>query len=202
MTESGRSRTAGARRQRRETTDLRSDAARNRARVLEVARAQLLAGDNSLQHNTIARLAGVGVGTVYRHFPTRRSLLEALAAQSFTKLVETAQQACSQSDAGVGLRQLLEHALTLVLEDDGLALVLASPDFETMESLDLGEELTGLIDTMLQRARRAGAIRKTIKTDDIRRMLVGTAYALRAGSYNRARVRAYLDVWMDGLRIK
>jgi AcrR family transcriptional regulator len=91
---------AGARPQGRQTTGLRSDAARNRARVLEVAREQLLAGDNSLQHNNIARLAGVGVGTVYRHFPTRRSLLEALAAQSFAKLVETAQQACSQSMPG------------------------------------------------------------------------------------------------------
>ena len=201
MTESQPAKTAGAG-QGRQTTGLRSDAARNRARVLEVAREQLRAGDNSLQHNNIARLAGVGVGTVYRHFPTRRSLLEALAAQSLAQVVETARAACAQPDAGVGLRQLLEHALILVLDDDGLALVLASPDFETMECLDLGAELTGLIDTLLRRARRAGAIRKTIKTDDIRRMLVGTAYALRAGTYDRARIRAYLDVWTDGMRIK
>jgi AcrR family transcriptional regulator len=201
MTESAHSNMAGTNRRRGESNGLRSDAARNRVRVLEIARGQLLAGDTSLQLNNIARLAGVGVGTVYRHFPTRRSLLEALAAQSFTQLVETARAACAQPDAGAGLRQLLEHALILALEDDGLALVLASPDFETMECLDLGEELTGLIDTMLRRARRAGAIRKSIKADDIRRMLVGTVYALRAGSYDRARIRAYLDVWTDGLRI-
>ncbi|MFI6458736.1 TetR family transcriptional regulator, partial [Streptosporangium amethystogenes] len=50
-------------------TALRADAARNRARVLKVAREQLAMGDDSLMLNTIARLAGVGVGTVYRHFP-------------------------------------------------------------------------------------------------------------------------------------
>ncbi|WP_413103273.1 helix-turn-helix domain-containing protein [Streptomyces sp. Inha503] len=60
---------------------LRADVARNRARVLRVAREQLAAGDDSLQLNAIARLAGVGVGTVYRHFPNRRALWEALSTE-------------------------------------------------------------------------------------------------------------------------
>ncbi|CAM5574384.1 hypothetical protein GCM10010390_47150 [Streptomyces mordarskii] len=60
---------------------LRADAARNRARVLRVAREQLAAGDDSLQLNAIARLAGVGVGTVYRHFLNRRALWEALSTE-------------------------------------------------------------------------------------------------------------------------
>ncbi len=66
----------------------RSDAARNRALVLRIAREQLATGDESLPFNTLARLAGVGVGTVYRHFPTRHALLEALSAERLHDLVE------------------------------------------------------------------------------------------------------------------
>jgi AcrR family transcriptional regulator len=62
-------------------TELRADAVRNRARILRIARGQLAAGDTSLQLNAIARLAGVGVGTVYRHFPNRHALVEALSAE-------------------------------------------------------------------------------------------------------------------------
>ncbi|MER5646322.1 TetR/AcrR family transcriptional regulator [Streptosporangium sp. NPDC002524] len=72
---------------------LRADAARNRARVLQVAREQLATGDDSLMLNTIARLTGVGVGMVYRHFPNRHALLEALSAERFQQLVHEAQAA-------------------------------------------------------------------------------------------------------------
>ena len=67
------------------TDDLRADASRNRTRVLEVARELLESGDDSLPLNKIAKLAGVGVGTVYRHFPNRQVLLESLALAAALK---------------------------------------------------------------------------------------------------------------------
>ena len=76
---------------------LRADAARNRERVLSVARECLARGDASLQMNQIAREAGVGVGTVYRHFPTRQELLEELVNEHVQGLLDHARAA---EDAG------------------------------------------------------------------------------------------------------
>ncbi|MEV6710079.1 TetR/AcrR family transcriptional regulator, partial [Micromonospora wenchangensis] len=111
------------------TTTLRADAARNRDRVLATARALVAEGDLSLQLNDIARRAGVGVGTVYRHFPTRRALLEALAADAFAALLDQAQTASRDDDPWAGLQRLLRSILLGQLTEPTLAEVLStSPD--------------------------------------------------------------------------
>src|SRR5487761_1103632 len=87
----------------RAAMDLRADAARNRAQVIEVARQQVATGDLTLPLNAIARLAGVGVGTVYRHFPTRQALLEALVADAFAELIDVSRAAAAEPDPLDGL---------------------------------------------------------------------------------------------------
>jgi AcrR family transcriptional regulator len=108
--------------------DLRVDAARNRAQVLEVARELLAAGDATLPMNTIARLAGVGVGTVYRHFPTRQALLESAVMGSFEQLLAEARAAAADDDPGAGLERLLRYGIRRQLSDVGLAAVLRSSE--------------------------------------------------------------------------
>jgi len=180
-------------------TPLRPDAARNRARVLRIAREQISAGDLSLQMNAIARLAEVGVGTVYRHFPTRQALLEAVATDSYAQLVAETKRALVAEDPAVGFRNLMQCALKLMLADAGLAAVLAAPALECEQTQRLGAELQRLFRQLLSRAHQAGAIRRDVDGDDLRRLLCGIASAVQAGKPSRQIDNRYLGYLLDGL---
>ncbi|MEV4616847.1 helix-turn-helix domain-containing protein [Kitasatospora sp. NPDC049258] len=179
---------------------LRSDAARNRARVLQVAREQLAAGDDSLQLNTIARLAGVGVGTVYRHFPNRLALREALSAERFQELVTEAQAAAADEDALAGLHRLLRFTLARALHDAGFAAVLESASDAEAQTSAMKAELDRAVAELLDRARCTGAIRRDIQADDVRRLLCGIEHAVRSGDSDPTRAEVYLGVLLEGLR--
>ncbi|MFC6079647.1 TetR/AcrR family transcriptional regulator [Sphaerisporangium aureirubrum] len=181
-------------------TAMRADAARNRVRVLQVAREQLANGDDSLMLNTIARLAGVGVGTVYRHFPNRHALLEALMAERFQQLVAEAQAAAADEDALAGLHRLLRYALGRALDDAGFAAVLASASDADAQTSRMKAELDRAVAELLDRARDAGAIRRDIEADDVRRLLCGIEHAVRAGGDDAGRAEMYLAVLLEGLR--
>ncbi|MGP8304368.1 TetR/AcrR family transcriptional regulator [Streptomyces inhibens] len=181
-------------------TVLRADAARNRARVLQVAREQLAAGDDSLQLNAIARLAGVGVGTVYRHFPSRHALVEALSAERFRELVEEARAAAADEDALKGLHRLLRFALARSLGDPGFAAVLGSASDAEAQISAMKGELDRTVAELLDRARCVGAIRRDIEADDVRRLLCGIEHAVRSGGSNPRCVEVYLDILLEGLR--
>lgn len=179
---------------------LRADAARNRARVLQVAREQLAAGDDSLQLNAIARLAGVGVATVYRHFPNSHALWEALSAERFRQLVEEARESAAEEDVRVGLRRLVRFTFQQALDDNGFASVLESPRDNEARTRELKAELDLAIAQLLERAREAGAIRRDVEPDDVRRLLCGTVHAVRCGESSPALTEIYLTVLLDGLR--
>ncbi|MFG1961836.1 TetR/AcrR family transcriptional regulator [Nonomuraea sp. NPDC049028] len=181
-------------------TALRADAARNRARVLRVAREQLAAGDDSLQLNTIARLAGVGVGTVYRHFPNRHALLEALSAERFQQLVTEAQNAAADEDVLAGLHRLLRFTLGRALDDAGFAAVLESAGDAGAQTSEMKIELDRALEELLDRARAAGAVRHGLAADDIRRLLCGVQHAVRSGDGDPKYAELYLDVLLQGLR--
>ncbi|GII81539.1 TetR family transcriptional regulator [Sphaerisporangium rufum] len=179
---------------------MRADAARNRARVLRVAREQLAAGDDSLQLNTIARLAGVGVGTVYRHFPNRHALLEALSAERFQQLVDEARAAAAAEDALAGLHRMLRFSLARALDDPGFAAVLESSGDSEARTSVMKAELDGAVTELLDRARRSGAIRGDIEADDLRRLICGIQHAVRSGDGTSRYAELYLDVLIEGLR--
>ncbi|WP_159774632.1 TetR/AcrR family transcriptional regulator [Streptomyces sp. HM190] len=182
----------------RQGTGLRPDAARNRARILQVARERVAAGDNSLQLNVIARLAGVGVGTVYRHFPDRHALIEALSVERFRELVEQARAASSAEDALEGLRGLLRFTLDLALDDPDFATVLSSAGDARARTSQMKAELDEAVAVLLDRARLAGVIRGGVEADDVRRLLCGVEHAVRSGEGERREL--YLGVLLEGLR--
>ncbi len=179
---------------------LRADAARNRALVLRIAREQLAAGDDSLQLNAIARLAGVGVGTVYRHFPNRHALLEALSAERFQELVLEARAAAADEDAFAGLRRLLRFTLARALEDTGFAAVLESANDAEAHTSAMKAELDDAVARLLDRARLTGVIRPGLRAGDVRRLLCGIEHAVRSGDDDSARAGVYLDILLEGLR--
>lgn len=180
--------------------DLRSDAARNRARVLQVARDLLSSEDTTLPMNTIARTAGVGVGTVYRHFPTRQALLEALALPGFERLLEQARMAAQDGDPARGLERLLRSAVTCLLADVGLRKVLSSQESACMETSQLRKELRTVSTALLSAARAARVIRADLRPDDIRRLVLGAAHAVQAGAVTPAATKKYVDVLLAGVR--
>jgi AcrR family transcriptional regulator len=180
--------------------DLRADAARNRDRILAIARQQVGTGDLTLPMNAIARQAGVGVGTIYRHFPTRQALLEGLAAASFAELAAEAEHAAAAPVPGDGLQWLLTVALRCQARDAALAAVLETAGFHSPQTLALGDRLGGAMATLLSRAREAGAIRPDIGPDDIRRLTCGLATALRNSIDTEQDLHRYVGVLVAGLK--
>lgn len=180
---------------------LRADSARVRARMLAAARARVDAGDPELPMNAVAKEAGVGVGTMYRHFPTRQALLEALAAESFRDLVREARAAAVEPDIGAGLAGLIRATLRRQLTDPAFADVLASGDVECAETRESLAELMAVSQQALARARAEGAIRADVTPDDLRRLTCGIRYAVTSGGdAGPAALNRYLEILMRGIR--
>jgi len=177
---------------------LRADSARVRARMLAAARERVDAGDLELPMNAIAKAAGVGVGTVYRHFPSRQALLESLAAQSLESLVGDAVEAAGNPDVTAGLTKLLRAALRCQLTDPALAVVLAASDATCLETMHLSRELGSATGRLLDRARAEGVIRRDVTADDIRRLMCGVQHAVRIGAAGDA--DRYLEILLNGLK--
>lgn len=180
----------------------RVDAARNRDRVLAAAREAVARGDTSLPLNELARRAGVGVGTVYRNFPTRQALLEALSEDRLRALLTEAGTALAEADPRTGLERLLRTALAVLASDEGFAEVLAAPRRDTGGAVaGLRSRFDRAADDLIARARDAGALRPGLDAEDLRLLLCGVAHAARNGDGDTADdAERYLAVVIDGLR--
>ncbi|MFD8691383.1 TetR/AcrR family transcriptional regulator [Streptomyces sp. NPDC059651] len=169
--------------------------------MLAVARRALSQGDASLQLNDIARQAGVGVGTVYRHFPTRQALLETLVNEPLRQLLEAARAAGAEGDSADGLRTFLRATLDLQLADIGLAEILAAGDLGQQDTVHLRQELDDAVETLLAMCRTTGAVRKDVTPEDLRRLMCGIEHAVRAaGDGSPSLAGQYLEILADGLR--
>lgn len=169
--------------------------------MLAAARARVAAGDLELPLNAIAKDAGVGVGTVYRHFTGRQALLEALAADGYRELVAAAAAAAADPDIAGGLRDLLRAALRHQLTDPALAEALSTPECRGAETLALAGELQALSARVLDRARAAGVVRADVVPDDVRRLTCGLQHAIRGGEDEDGVVTdRYLEILLRGLR--
>jgi len=174
---------------------LRSDAARSRTLILEVARTHNV---HELRLNDVARDAGVGVGTVYRHFPTVQALLEALTEDTIGRLLDVARLASAESDAETAFSQYLRSALTLLLEYDGLQHVLLSPADETAEIRAAKEEIFGTFAVVLENAKTVGSVREDLTLDQISHLACGIEYAVRLGAPDDR--ERFLDILLAGVR--
>jgi len=174
---------------------LRSDAARSRERILDTARSHDV---HNLRLNDVARDAGVGVGTVYRHFPNTQSLLEALTLDTIGRLLEVSRDAGAEPDPARAFSHYLRSALTLLLEFDGLQAVMLSPDNESEEMRTAKHEIFETFEGVLERAKTVGAARSDLTLDQVSHLACGIEYAVRLGSPDdRDR---FLDVLLAGLR--
>src|SRR5215472_7584984 len=177
----------------------RVDAARNRERVLEAAKAVFSAGGADASLEAVARRAGVGIGTLYRHFPTREALFEAVYRREVEQLGELAEQLKSEAAPVEALRRWLRSNVEFVATKKGMAAALALAVHGSSElSAYTFDRLTKAVGALLDRAVAAGRIRSDVGPADLLRTLVGMCYMHDQPGW-QATVLRMLDVFIDGL---
>jgi len=180
----------------------RSDSVRNRERVLEAAKAVFSAGGPDASLEAVARRAGVGIGTLYRHFPTREALFEAVYRREVEQLSELAEQLRSAPAPVDALRRWLRSNVEFVATKKGMitALALAVQGSSELYAYSF-DRLTKAVGTLLDRAVAAGEIRSDISAEDVLRALVGMCYMHDQPGWQSTVLRL-LDVFVDGLRVQ
>ena len=180
----------------------RADAVRNRELVLTAAKAVFSAGGPDASLEAVARRAGVGIGTLYRHFPTREALFEAVYRREVEQLGELAEQLKNEAAPVDALRRWLRSNVEFVATKKGMsaALALAVQGSSELHAYTF-DRLTKAVGTLLDRAVAAGEIRSDIGPDDVLRALVGMCYMHDQPGW-QATVLRLLDVFVDGLRVQ
>ena len=138
---------------------MRADARRNREKVLKAARVCLARDGLDAQMEEIARRAKVGVGTVYRHFPTKDDLVVALAGERFDRLAELARAALEVDDAWEGFCGFLRGGAEIQITDRALSEVMLDRGHVMREHAER-VDILGLVDALMNRAKAAGALRQ------------------------------------------
>jgi AcrR family transcriptional regulator len=181
---------------------LRRDAARNQDRIVAAAR-ELVDGGTPLQLNDIAHRTGLGVGTVYRHFPTAGALLETLAAPRLENLVLHGREALVDRDHGRSLKHFLLHVVEAQVNDLAVAPVMAGATDALERTAELKRALWSLGIELVDRAVESGAIRRDLRPGDLTPLMCGVAYAAQVHSGpdtdRAATARRYLTMVIEGL---
>jgi AcrR family transcriptional regulator len=178
---------------------LRVDSIRNRERLLEAATQIFSSGGSQASLEAVARQAGVGIGTLYRHFPTREALFEAVYRHEVDHLGELAEQLIHDDDPVEALRKWFQANVRLVAAKKGMieALQLAVYGSSELKAYSF-ERLTSAIKILLDRAVVAGEIRDDVPPEDLLRTLLGIFYS-QGAEWQPAALRL-VDVFVDGLR--
>lgn len=169
---------------------LRADAQRNLGRVLDAAAEAFAEHGADVSVDEIARRAGVGHATVFRRFPTKDALIEAVVLKSVSELVAAAEAALEEPDAGEAFRHFVWRAAELQSRDralfEGLGRCVATPEVG---------ELQVAVAKVVARAQEAGAVRRDVDAADLGPLLGSVIHAAPPGLWRR-----YVEVVLDGLR--
>jgi AcrR family transcriptional regulator len=179
---------------------LRADARRNREAV--VVAAKKLFADQGLdaQMPDVAKAAKVGVGTVYRHFPTKEDLIAALATERFERLAEKARESIAAEDAWEGLCDFLRFSAEIQADDRGLCEVMGSRP-EVMNDSAFAVGLDKLCVELVKRAQRSGGLRKDLEWEDIPMIACGLGRITPAEmGPATGRWPRLVEIIIDGLR--
>jgi AcrR family transcriptional regulator len=180
---------------------MRADARRNRARVLEAARIAFGAEGSNVSLDEIARRAGVGAGTVYRHFATKEALFEAVVVDRLGALAADARALSDDADPGPAFFAFVERLGREGAQKRDVVEAFARAGID----LQLGvapavRELANALDETLRRAQDAGAVRTDIRVDGVIAVVSGAAFAISQSRDDEDRIRTVLAVICDGLR--
>ena len=180
---------------------LRRDAERNRQRILRAASEVFTSRGLQASLDDVARQAGVGVGTVYRRFPDKESLVEALFEERIQSMVTLAEKALAEPDSWTGLVSFLENACTLLATDRGLREIIMFATYGR-DQVELGKaRMQPLVTQLVERAQRDGKLRADLQpTDMIFIEFMLTSAASYAEPVDPEVWRRYLALITDALR--
>jgi AcrR family transcriptional regulator len=179
----------------------RADAVRNRDRVLEAAKLVFSSGGPDASLEAVARSAGVGIGTLYRHFPTREALFEAVYRREVAQLADLAEQLKKKADPVDALRQWMRALVRFVATKKGMSAALALAAYKNSELFSYSSSrLARAVGGLLDRAVAAGEMRDDISAEDLLRALVGMCYTHDQPGWQTSVLRL-VDVFVDGLRV-
>jgi AcrR family transcriptional regulator len=179
---------------------LRSDARRNRERLLEVARTAFGADGLSVPLDEIARRAGVGPGTLYRHFPAKEDLFEAVLQDRLQSLADEAGALSDAEDPGSALLGFIDRLIAEAALKRDLVDALASAGTEhSAGQAETGAQIRSGIDGLLVRSQASGAIREDIGVDDLMTIIASMMVALRRGGAQASDPLRAVAVLRDGL---
>jgi AcrR family transcriptional regulator len=175
----------------------RSDARRNREKLLEVATAAFAAADGRpVSLESIARDAGVGIGTLYRHFPNREALIEAIYRTELAEVAEAAATLLKRLSAKTALRRWMDRYASFVAAKRGMAESLhAMFDSGAMQRNETRASITGAVDLLLRAGAADGSLRADVAADDVVSSLIGIFLA----SGSREQTGRLLDLLVAGI---
>ena len=179
---------------------LRADARRNREAVLVAAKKLFADQGLDAQMPDVARSANVGVGTVYRHFPTKDDLIAALVAERFERLARQASEALEAEDPWAGLADFIRFSAQIQADDRGLCEVMGSrPD--VMDAAAQAADLPALANRLVKRAQRSGQLRRDLVWEDIPMIACGLGRITQAAvGPATGRWPRLVEIILDGLR--
>jgi AcrR family transcriptional regulator len=180
----------------------RRDAQTNRARILAVAEDVFGRGGESASTEEVAKLAGVGIATVFRHFPTKAALLEAVLLERFGRLKAHADSLATEEDAGAAFfgffRHMVEDSSTKIAIGEALVDTGALAEDSPIDraSADLRQALG----VLLERAQKAGAVRPDAALAEVYALLIGASRAAYYARLDPSVREGTLAIILDGLR--
>ncbi|WP_327002847.1 TetR/AcrR family transcriptional regulator [Dactylosporangium sp. NBC_01737] len=178
----------------------RVDAQANRGRILDVAEDVFGRGGETASTDEVARLAGVGIATVFRHFPTKAALLQAVLVRRFDRLREQAEAALRDPEPGTAFfgffRHLVADAATKIAIGDALLAAGGDGDGEAARA---SAGLRRAVGALLERAQQAGAVRDDVELPEVYALLVATSRTAAHPDLEAEVSARVLAVVIDGL---
>jgi AcrR family transcriptional regulator len=178
----------------------RADGQRNRERLMEAAKAGFSETGPDVSLDEIARRAGVGIGTLYRHFPTRDAVVEAVYRREVEQLAQGAMRLMETLPPGEALHQWMRLFVDYVATKKVVASALGAMVGGVSELYAVsGAQIIGAMALLVERAIASGDIRADVESDDLLRALVGFTYSNTSPGWQASGLRL-IDILMDGLR--
>ncbi|MCI4062079.1 TetR/AcrR family transcriptional regulator [Micromonospora sp. R77] len=174
---------------------MRQDARENRERILAAADRVFGAQGEAGSTEEVARLAGVGIATVFRHFPTKEALIEAALVRHFTGLLDQTRTATAAPDPATAFSALVRDMIERGASKLTLASMLGEPPPAVVT---VAGELKAAVATALRRAQAAGAVRADVDVEEIYLLIRGLAQTTAAAPVSPAVLDRAIDVILTG----
>ena len=190
-------------RQRPEPKVRRLDAVRNQGRVLDAAREVFAERGIDVPVDAVAERAGVGVGTVFRHYPTKDALLAAAIERSFEELADAAEAAALEKDTAAAFARFVRHIAGVMAQNRALVVMARARVADRRRYQPEEARLFRAVDRLVRAAQKVGAVRSGITAEDVAALLSGVGdagFPVVPGTSRAGGAERYVSVVLDGLR--